>query len=400
MSNTESRIPIIFEGHPPIHPLNLELTPQQVEQGLKKWKVDDAEKLAQLYRLIYEGTLAGLAEPPLLQYIRWRFCCVSQTNLRLESETIKVERLGWLELEQSIYESILNNPELEAQLLEIEQNNLPIIIADVFIEPVESQLTYHTIVSLMNALENLQIGRPSTYGTIFRNLQDKGHIQITEQGDILLTERGKEVQQAIALYLPILADISFTMELEEAFEAIIQGKRTSLSILEEYWSRLDPRQRYPKALSSSQPRSSLGDKVEAQLSSEPQWIVPPNTHPLHKANKVLEQALQQCSFSFDERVYDENQLLPNLNKVIRVWFLGYLYGLDNNALALLDRLTFDYSFRWFAQIPISRRIWNVKLYLQTICYLQQNNVIQTVEKKLRMDDLIGLPIFKNNLRNQ
>lgn len=390
MIHSQSQPPIIPEGHPPIHPLNLDLTPEKVEQGLKELRVEDAEKLAQLYRLIYEGTLATQTEPPILKYIRWRFRCVSQKRLRLEAETIKIEQEGWLKFDPVKSQSLLNQPNLDEQLAELQPNHSTIKIIDTKVEPVESNITHHTIISLMNALESLQIGRPSTYGSIFRNLQEKGHISITEDGVITLTERGKKVQEAIATHLPILADISFTMELEAAFKAIIQGQRTSLSVLKEYWSLLDPQNRYPKPQTESSSRSSLGDKIKAQTPSTPQWIIPTDTHPLHQANKILEKALEQCSFSFNERIYVEDQMLPDLNKVVRVWFLGHLYGLKTQPFALLDRLIFDSSFRWFAQIPINRKIWTIELYLKSLKYLQDKEIISKLFEYINWDSLQSL----------
>jgi DNA topoisomerase I len=82
--------------------------------------------------------------------------------------------------------------------------------------------------SLVKALEELGIGRPSTYATILTTLRDRGYVVETKFGKerkFQPTELGRVVVDLLVAQFPDLLDVRFTARLEDELDDIAEGKR-------------------------------------------------------------------------------------------------------------------------------------------------------------------------------
>lgn len=88
--------------------------------------------------------------------------------------------------------------------------------------------------SLVKALEEDGIGRPSTYAAIISNIQDRGYVEKTENR-FIPTELGSVVCKMLIESFPDVMDIEFTAKVEELLDKIEEGDIHWKKVLREFW---------------------------------------------------------------------------------------------------------------------------------------------------------------------
>ena len=88
--------------------------------------------------------------------------------------------------------------------------------------------------SLVKALEEDGIGRPSTYAAIISNIQDRGYVEKTENR-FIPTELGSVVCKMLIESFPDVMDIEFTAKVEELLDKIEEGDISWKKVLREFW---------------------------------------------------------------------------------------------------------------------------------------------------------------------
>jgi DNA topoisomerase-1 len=92
-----------------------------------------------------------------------------------------------------------------------------------------------TEASLVKELEELGIGRPSTYATILSTIQDKDYAKKLE-GRFRPTELGKLVNELLVHSFPNILDVKFTAQMEEELDEVEEGKRTWIATLGDFYT--------------------------------------------------------------------------------------------------------------------------------------------------------------------
>ena len=78
--------------------------------------------------------------------------------------------------------------------------------------------------SLIKALEDHGVGRPSTYAPIISTIQDRNYVEKDEQRRLKPTEIGETVTDLLVEHFPEIVDISFTATMENTLDEIAEGK--------------------------------------------------------------------------------------------------------------------------------------------------------------------------------
>jgi DNA topoisomerase-1 len=92
----------------------------------------------------------------------------------------------------------------------------------------------YTEATLVRALEEKGIGRPSTYAPIISTLRERGYITIAERR-LEPTELGTLVNDLLVVYFPDVVDVDFTASLEERLDDIAQGRNEMVPVLREFY---------------------------------------------------------------------------------------------------------------------------------------------------------------------
>ena len=99
--------------------------------------------------------------------------------------------------------------------------------------------------SLVSALEENAIGRPSTYAPIMGTLQRRGYIQ-KEGRRLKPTEIGETVNDLLVEYFPNIVDIKFTANMEADLDLIASGERPWVEVVREFYGPFSKRIEYAK----------------------------------------------------------------------------------------------------------------------------------------------------------
>lgn len=92
----------------------------------------------------------------------------------------------------------------------------------------------YTEATLVKALEENGIGRPSTYAPIIATLFEREYIA-REQKRLFATELGITVDRLLTENFPSIVDLAFTADMEKKLDAIEEGEGDWISILREFW---------------------------------------------------------------------------------------------------------------------------------------------------------------------
>jgi DNA topoisomerase-1 len=97
-----------------------------------------------------------------------------------------------------------------------------------------------TEASLVKALEELGIGRPSTYASILGTIiNDRGYVR-RERRTLHPTQLGIEVTDLLKPFFPEIMDVEFTAQMEDSLDRIEEGDRAWADTVREFYARFEP----------------------------------------------------------------------------------------------------------------------------------------------------------------
>jgi len=94
-----------------------------------------------------------------------------------------------------------------------------------------------TEATLVKALEENGIGRPSTYATILSNLMDRTYVEKLGRA-LKPTQLGRDVSELLISYFPGVVDLRFTAHMEEELDEIAAGNRAWSPVVLEFFQPL------------------------------------------------------------------------------------------------------------------------------------------------------------------
>ena len=215
------------EAHEAIRPTDLFRTPQDVAQYL------DKDQLG-LYELIWKRTVASQMESAVLDQVTVDIASADKTvQLRATGSVVKFN--GFLTLYDEGKDDNGNEDEdgnailpdvIEAEALERRE----VVPEQHFTEPPPR----YSEASLVKKLEELGIGRPSTYASIIEVLQRRNYVKI-DRKRFVPEDRGRIVTAFLQSYFPRYVEYDFTAHLEEELDDISGGKIDWRQVLREFW---------------------------------------------------------------------------------------------------------------------------------------------------------------------
>jgi DNA topoisomerase-1 len=215
------------EAHEAIRPTSAMRTPDRVTGALDKGQLA-------LYRLIWQRTVASqMAEARFDQVSVDIEAAVGDDRylLRATGQTLTFDGFRRVYFEgrddaaDEDAESAL--PRLTAeQLLRL----LEVLPEQHFTQPPPR----FTEASLVKALEELGIGRPSTYASIISTLQDRGYVRLQERR-FFPEDVGEVVTDLLKEFFPDVVDVNFTAKMEEDLDEIAEGRLRWVQVLDEFY---------------------------------------------------------------------------------------------------------------------------------------------------------------------
>ncbi|OXM84657.1 type I DNA topoisomerase [Paenibacillus rigui] len=93
---------------------------------------------------------------------------------------------------------------------------------------------------LVKALEEMGIGRPSTYAPTLETIQRRGYVAIEEK-KFVPTELGELVIQQMIEFFPEILDVEFTAQMEEELDHVEEGKEDWVKVLDTFYQSFEKR---------------------------------------------------------------------------------------------------------------------------------------------------------------
>ncbi|HJS25791.1 MAG TPA: type I DNA topoisomerase [Actinomycetota bacterium] len=91
-----------------------------------------------------------------------------------------------------------------------------------------------TEASLVKTLEELGIGRPSTYASIISTIQDRGYVRL-EDRRFFPNDVGEVVTDKLVEHFPDIVNVNFTAEMEEDLDEIAEGELQRVQVLRQFY---------------------------------------------------------------------------------------------------------------------------------------------------------------------
>lgn len=224
------------EAHEAIRPTDIRRLPSTLVGVL------DEDSL-KLYTLIWSRTMACQMEPAIIEHIQldignadqsivFRSTCsrISFLGPRAVNEDAETSRIRCDENEEKfpseMYETLSS--------LKLHQ---PLCLGKVDLDQHYTQPPpRYSEGSLVRKLEELGIGRPSTYATTIKVLKDRNYV--TTKSRILHPEfRGRMVTAFLSHYFSEVTDYSFTADMESELDNVSAGLTEWKGLLKDYWTR-------------------------------------------------------------------------------------------------------------------------------------------------------------------
>ena len=208
------------EAHEAIRPTDIIRTPQSV----KKYLSPDQNKL---YDLIWCRALSSQMEAA--KFDRNTITISSDNNdtiCKASGSVLKFD--GFLKIYKSPTKDDDENilPAMSKGLINIEA----LIDEQHFTQPPPR----YSEASLVKKLEELGIGRPSTYASIISTIANRGYAEILNKR-FFPTDRGKLISAFLEKLFSKYVDYNFTAGLEDQLDEITSGKESWIKVLELFW---------------------------------------------------------------------------------------------------------------------------------------------------------------------
>lgn len=98
----------------------------------------------------------------------------------------------------------------------------------------------YTEARLVKTMEELGIGRPSTYAPTLETIQKRGYVAI-EDKKFIPTELGELINEQMEQFFPEIVDVEFTAHMEEDLDHVEEGSEDWVKILAEFYKSFEKR---------------------------------------------------------------------------------------------------------------------------------------------------------------
>jgi DNA topoisomerase-1 len=248
------------EAHEAIRPTDLMRFPDTVRRAL------DADQFA-LYELIWKRTIASQMESAELERttadIGGKGKDGKHYSFRATGSVVKFD--GFLKLYQ---EGLDDEEDEDARRLPPMARNDILGVTRIageqhFTEPPPR----YSEASLIKKLEELGIGRPSTYTSILSTLRDRGYMKV-ENKRLIPEDKGRIVTAFLESFFRRYVEYDFTANLEEQLDKISAGEIDWKQVLRDFWRDFDAAVGDIKELRVSNVIDALNDILEPHIFPE------------------------------------------------------------------------------------------------------------------------------------
>ena len=210
------------EAHEAVRPTDIQRSPDKISEKLGREE-------QRLYELIWKRALASQMKAALWDKTRIKTQATSKKNIYLlMSEGKIIKFAGWLILDNR------QEPETGMELPEVKKSD------DLDLVKLNPKQKFtlapprYSEASLIKALEERGIGRPSTYAPTISTIQTRQYVEKLE-GLFQPTPLGTTVNDFLVEYFSEIVDYDFTAKMEDELDEIADGKRKWVPVIKDFY---------------------------------------------------------------------------------------------------------------------------------------------------------------------
>ena len=211
------------DAHEAIRPTYIDLTPEKIKNSL----TNDQYKL---YRLIYNRFIASQMSAAIYNTVAVNITA-NDYNFKANGQTLVFKGFMTLYVEGKDNDEEEDETKLPGLKEKQELKKEKIDPKQSFTEPPPR----YTEASLVKALEEKGIGRPSTYAPTITTILARRYIE-KEQKQLVPTDLGKVVNNLLIENFPDVMNVEFTAKMEEEFDEIAEGKQKWKKVIGDFYT--------------------------------------------------------------------------------------------------------------------------------------------------------------------
>ena len=229
----KSKVANAQEAHEAIRPTDVNRMPKTVKAYLD----DDCYKL---YDLIWKRTVSSQMASAIINKTIIDVESINKTDiqnfvtLRANGSVIKFD--GFLKIyNEGVDEK--NSSEMDDNIIpQVNIGEKLIAEKNISEQHFTQPLPRYTDASIIKKLEELGIGRPSTYASILEKLQDRGYV-FKDGSRFVADDIGRILTSFLENYFEKYVEYSFTANLEKKLDLVSEGKLDWKILLKEFWEQ-------------------------------------------------------------------------------------------------------------------------------------------------------------------
>ncbi len=226
------------DAHEAIRPTYVDLTPAQVKESLTRDQF-------RLYQLVWKRFVASRMHSAKYETTSVK---IDGKGHRFTSSGSKLVFPGFM----SVYQSAEDKEEANSVLAKVKEDS-KLKMQELKEEQHFTQPPAHyTEASLVKALEELGIGRPSTYAPTISTLISRRYVA-KEQKNLYLSELGDIVNQIMVKAFPSIVDVNFTAAMEALLDSVAEGTIEWKTVIRNF---------YPDLIESVSKAEKVLEKIE------------------------------------------------------------------------------------------------------------------------------------------
>ena len=212
----------VQDAHEAIRPTSVLRTPKEI----KTYLTTDEYKL---YRLIYFRALASLMADAK----------VNQTTVVFNNHDYQFKTTGQVLVFDGYLKVYADYESSEDKVLPEFKENTYVTTEVEKKQHFTSPPSRYTEAKLIKEMEELGIGRPSTYATIISNIKDRGYVEM-EDKKFIPTKTGFEVTDKLQEFFSDIINVEYTRDMENDLDEIASHQKDSLTILRNFYHKFEP----------------------------------------------------------------------------------------------------------------------------------------------------------------
>lgn len=205
------------DAHEAIRPTSVYRTPESLKSVL-------TTEQYRLYKLIWSRFVASEMTPAVYDTVR---ADIVQNGVMFRTTGSKMKFAGFTKVYDNQQEKNVDLPDLE------EGDKVQMAKSDNKQHFTQPPARY-TEASLVHALEENGVGRPSTYAPTIDTIQRRYYVKL-EGRSIVPTELGEIVDTLIEQFFPDIANVDYTAHLEDELDEVEDGKKQWVNVVDEYY---------------------------------------------------------------------------------------------------------------------------------------------------------------------